>query len=216
MTDSRIALPPKAANWLHVMPPVASSSLGFGPAARAMDARLDNMRTLMTAAVSNIANVRDTNAEGLSRADQLRAKLPSIKRVAAAVGMYLDPDWRRRLFARLDQLCDPDDWNFDEMELPSEQSFSTFLRMIIYLHPTRRPGLGISPKGHFLASWTHESGDRIVIECIGHDQVRWVISRTIDGEPEYGAGTGPLHRVPDVTAGYEPDALFTDGHKLLT
>jgi hypothetical protein len=86
--------------------------------------------------------------------------------------------------------------------------------MIIYLHPTRRPGLGLSPAGHFLAAWT-KGADRIVVECLGNDEVRWVLSRILDGERESGAGKVLLHRIPDVTAPYEPQELFNNGERLL-
>jgi hypothetical protein len=113
----------------------------------------------------------------------------------------------------LDRLFDPEDWQ-EDFRLPSEQSFSTFLRMIIYLHPTKRPGIGLSPTGHFLSAWTRGK-DRLIIECIARDEVRWVLSRTIDGERESGAGKVLLHRVPDVTAPYDPEPLFTDGEQVL-
>jgi hypothetical protein len=123
------------------------------------------------------------------------------------------PDWRTRLFAKLDSLIDPEEWDPD-FALPSEQSFSTFLRMIIYLHPTKRPGLGLSAKGHFLASWS-KIEDRIVIECLANDDVRWVLSRNVDGLRESGAGKTKIYRIPDVIRPYEPDHLFRDGDKLL-
>ena len=49
----------------------------------------------------------------------------------------------------------------------------------------------------------------------GNDQVRWVISRTIDEERESGAGVVLFHRIPEVIAPYDPEPLFTDGHKIL-
>lgn len=167
----------------------------------------------MSTAVSDLATVQDAGTKQSGIRWQIAEKLASFKRLTSTIAMYLDPSWRTELFATLDRLLDPDDWDSD-FALPSEQSFSTFLRMIIYLHPTRRPGLGLSPNGHVLAAWTRGT-DRIVIECIGKDEVRWVLSRTIDGERESGAGKVLLHRVPEVTAPYEPEPLFQNGHKIL-
>jgi hypothetical protein len=127
--------------------------------------------------------------------------------------MHLDPVWRQTLLSTLDRLLDSDDWD-EEFVLPSEQSFSTFLRMVIYLHPTKRPGLGLSANGHFLAAWTRGE-DRIVIESLANDEVRWVLSRTVQGERESAAGKILLHRVPDVIAPYDPSPLFEDGDKVL-
>jgi hypothetical protein len=188
-------------------------SAGSGADALAIEQRLRNMRTLLTGGASALKDVRGRSAKALPIEEQLRKKLASFKEMTATIAMHLDPEWRTKLFAQLDRLLDPEDWD-EGFQVPSEQSFSTFLRMIIYLHPTRRPGIGLSPHGHFLAAWTR-GNDRIVIECIANDEVRWVLSRDLDGDRETGAGTVQLHRIPDVTAAYEPEALFNDGHKLL-
>ena len=105
-------------------------------------------------------------------------------------------------------------WDINCPEHVIAYLFSTFLRMIIDLHPTKRPGLGLSAKGHFLASWS-KIEDRIVIECLANDDVRWVLSRNVDGLRESGAGKTKIYRIPDVICPYEPDHLFRDGDKLL-
>jgi hypothetical protein len=127
--------------------------------------------------------------------------------------MHLNDEWRQNLFATLEGLLDPADWD-EDFELPSEKSFSTFLRMIIYLHPTKRPGIGLSPGGQMLASWRN-GRDRIVIECMDNDEVRWVLSHYVEGERESGAGQTQIHRVPDVTAAYDPEPLFTNGDHIV-
>jgi hypothetical protein len=198
---------------LEQVPILGMPSLGSGVDSRLIDDRLSSMRKLVSGAIADLASIKDSTPKKLDFRDQLLAKLGSFKRMTSTIAMHLDRSWRETLISTLDRLLDPDDWD-TEFELPTEQSFSTFLRMIIYLHPTKRPGVGLSPKGHFLAAWSREK-DRIVIECIGEDEVRWVLSRTVDGERESGAGKGPLHRVPDVTAPYEPERLFQDGDKIL-
>jgi hypothetical protein len=188
-------------------------SIGGGVDSRLIDDRLKSMQRLISGAIGDLAHVKDVDPKSSDIGQQLRMKLASLKRITATVAMHLDLTWRATLFATLDRLLDPEDWDA-EFELPSEQSFSTFLRMIIYLHPTRRPGIGLSPSGHFLSAWSRDK-DRIVIECIGNDEVRWVLSRTVEGERESGAGRVLLHRVPDVTAPYEPEDLLRDGDKIL-
>ena len=192
---------------------MAPPSLGVGIDAEGATARLAAMRRLLTGAGQKISGVQNVVAKSGTIEGQLEEKRAVFKRIAASVGMHLDPDWRSRLFAKLDSLFDPEEWDCDSA-LPSEQSFSTFLRMIIYLHPTKRPGLGLSAKGHFLASW-RKLDDRIVIECLANDDVIWVLSRAIGDLRESGAGRTKIYRIPDVISPYEPDHLFHDGDKIL-
>jgi hypothetical protein len=198
---------------LEAAPVLGVPSMGGGVDSRLIDDRLILMRKLVSGAVADLAKIKDSDTKKLDVRDQLLTKLGSFKRMTAAIAMHLDRTWRNALFSTLDRLLDFDDWD-PEFKPPSEQSFSTFLRMIIYLQPTKRPGIGLSPTGHFLAAWSRDN-DRIVIECIGEDEVRWVLSRTIDGQRESGAGRVQLHRVPEVTAPYEPEHLFQDGDKIL-
>jgi hypothetical protein len=205
--------PLRSRSLLESAPIVGLPSIGGGADSRLIDQRLASMRKLVSGSVASLARVQDLDPKNVTLRERLFAKLTSFKRITATVAMHLDRGWRVSLFSALDRMLDPDDWDA-EFQLPSEQSFSTFLRMMIYLHPTKRPGLGLSPSGHFLAAWSKEK-DRIVIECIGDDEVRWVLSRTIGGERESGAGRVLLHRVPDVIAPYEPEHLFQDGDKIL-
>jgi hypothetical protein len=194
---------------IYTSPP----SEGFGVDAEGANARLEKMRRLLTGAGQKISGIQNIATASDTIEGRLAEKRAAFKRVAASVAMHLDPDWRNRLFAKLDSLIDPEEWDQD-FDMPSEQSFSTFLRMIIYLHPTKRPGLGLSAKGHFLASWS-KLEDRIVIECLANDDVRWVLSRAVGDLRESGAGKTKIYRIPDVIHPYEPDHLFHDGDKLL-
>jgi hypothetical protein len=191
----------------------APLSRGAGVDSEGAVARLDAMRRLLTGAGQKISGIQNIAAKSDTLEGRLAEKRAAFKRVAASVGMHLDPEWRNRLFAKLDGLMDHEEWDPD-FALPSEQSFSTFLRMIIYLHPTKRPGLGLSPKGHFLASWS-KGNDRIVIEGLANDEVRWVLSRAVGDLRESAAGKTKIYRIPDVIHPYEPDHLFRDGDKLL-
>jgi hypothetical protein len=192
---------------------VAMPSFGAGNDSAIIDRRLKAMKTLISGATANLSSVRNIEVKDLAREVQLQRKLASLKQMVASISMHLDDAWRTSLLSRLGRLLDPENWD-EEFQLPSEQSFSTFLRMIVYLHPTRRPGIGLSAAGHLLAAWTRDS-DRIVIECAADDEVRWVLSRLVDGTRESGAGKVQIHRIPDVTAPYDPEKLFNNGDKLL-
>ena len=188
-------------------------SYGAGVDSKIIDQRLDSMKKLISTSVENLSTFAGPKIDAKDISSQLRLKLTSFKRMTATVAMHLDANWRESLFKTLDRLIDPEDWA-EDFELPTEKSFSTFLRMIIYLHPTKRPGIGIAPNGNFIGSWRRDD-DRIVIECLPNDQVRWVLSKTTDSFRERAAAQVTINRIPDVIAPYEPEALFNDGDKIL-
>jgi hypothetical protein len=145
-------------------------------------------------------------------AERLALRLLSFKRMTSQIARYLDRSWHAQLFERLDMLFDAEDWDSD-FALPLEASFETFLRLIIYLHPTKRPGIGLSSRGYILASWSKD-GDRIVIECLPNDDLRWVLSQTNEGARESAAGKNRIQRLVELIEGYEPDRFFKNGDKV--
>jgi hypothetical protein len=194
---------------------MGSPALSWGASAlsKVVERRISDLQKLTAGGVSMISKTTDTLPSGTIE-NRLGAKLAAMKQVLMPVSMYFDQSWRRELIEKLDRFHDAEDWEGDR-EFPSERSFATFLRTIIYLHPTKRPGLGLSAQGNFLASWRRGS-DRIVIEFLPSDELKWVLSQTIGGDRESGAGVNQIHRLPDLIAGYEPDRFFNDGEKLLT
>jgi hypothetical protein len=188
-------------------------SWGASSLSKVVEKRISDLQKLTAGAVSVIGKTTDTEPSGTIE-NQLRAKLRAVKNVLMPVSMYFDPSWRKELIEKLDRFHDADDWD-DDRQLPSESSFATFLRTLVYLHPTKRPGIGLSAQGYFLASWRRGS-DRIVIEFLPNDELKWVLSQTVDGDRESGAGINQIHRLPDLIAGYEPDRFFHDGEKLLS
>ena len=125
------------------------------------------------------------------------------------VAMHLDNEWRVRFFSQLDNLMDIENWEDDDTPV-TLTSFTTLLRMLTSIKPGRRPGLGSSSGGNIIAAWTIES-DRLTIECLPGDRVRWVLSRVIDGNRESGAGEVTLTRLQAVLFPYNPDRWFTNG-----
>ena len=124
-----------------------------------------------------------------------------VKVMTSQVAMYLDSQWRSKLFKQIDLLHDVDEWEHGDEPLQRE-SFATFLKAICELKPQKRPGLGLTSSGQLIAAWTAGSS-RLTIEFLGNSRVNWVISRMIDDEIEHyvgdttvsrlAAGLGPHH-----------------------
>ena len=125
------------------------------------------------------------------------------------VAMHLDNEWRVRFFSQLDNLMDIENWEDDDTPV-TVTSFTTLLRMLTSIKPARRPGLGSTSGGNIIAAWTMEA-DRLTIECLPKDRVRWVLSRIIDGVRESAAGEVTLLRLPAVLSPYNPDRWFING-----
>lgn len=144
-------------------------------------------------------------------AERLDAALANAKVMTSNVMMHLDREWRDGLFAQLDDLLDVTDWHEDDEPLVGD-SFRTFLRLILYQKPKRRPGLGLSHRGYLVAAWT-TGADRLTLECAPDDTIRWVLSCDIEGERERAAGETQVTRLPEVLRPYAPDRWFADGHQ---
>ncbi len=131
------------------------------------------------------------------------------KTKTAAVAMHLDFEWRSLFFSQLDSLMDFENWEKEDLPI-TEASFTTLLRMLLLIRPARRPGLGSTSYGNIIAAWTVEK-DRLTIECLPRDEVRWVLSRYLDGDRESAAGQVALSRLLAVLAPYNPERWFADG-----
>lgn len=121
----------------------------------------------------------------------------------ATVAMHLSKDWRDRLFSQVDDLLDVEEW--DERDRPTNNASSlTFIRSMIFLRPSRRPGLGADHEGNLVAAWSNGAG-RLTLICRPKDHVRWLISTQIDdGQLETAAGDTVVSRLKDVLQPYEP------------
>ncbi len=124
----------------------------------------------------------------------------------SSVAMYLDNQWRERFFSQLDSLLEESSWDPDDTP-PSLDSFSTLLRMLLWIAPERRPGLGATTEGEFVAAWT-AGDDRLTITCLRNDRVRWVLSCELDGVRESAAGSSTLPHLKAVLSPYGPDRWF--------
>ena len=116
-----------------------------------------------------------------------------VKVMTSQVAMYLDSQWRSKLFNQIDFLHDVDEWEQDDEPLQRE-SFATVLKAICELKPKKRPGLGLTTSGQLIAAWTVGSS-RLTIEFLGNNRVKWVISRMIDDEIEHYVGDTTVNRL---------------------
>ena len=148
-------------------------------------------------------------ADSTTIEERLFDKRAALKMKTAAVAMHLDGEWRNSLFRQLDSLLDVQSWDQSD-QLADDASFFTFLRMIIFVRPARRPGIGLGYNGNVVAAWT-TGRNRLTIECLPRDQARWVLARFIDDDCERAAGISPIHRIPEVLAPYAPEIWFSNG-----
>jgi hypothetical protein len=121
-------------------------------------------------------------------------------KTATLAAAHFSRDERARLFKHLDSLLDAESWDSAD-EVSTEASFTTLLRMTLFLGG-RRPALGITGTGNFIATWT-EGADRLTIECRPEDQVRWVLVQNLDGQRESAAGQTMVRRLPEVLRPYD-------------
>jgi hypothetical protein len=139
--------------------------------------------------------------------------LAAVKILTAQVAMHLDGECRRKLFAQLDSLHDPEEWESGDEPI-SQSSFATFLKAILSIRPERRPGLGLSHSGNLIAAWTTRR-DRLTIEFLPNDRVRWVLGRYHDTEDEPARYAGHTH-VSELVEGlspHHPEHWFSDASK---
>jgi len=184
-------------------------SVGFGEASQLISQRLKDLQrsspTLPPATQPGPAKSID---------EQLYDALAAFKIRTATVAMHLDRDWRAKLFKQLDSLLDSENWDRDDLT-PKLASFSTFLRLLTLLRPSKRPGVNATHDGNLIATWT-SGGDRLTIECLAGDIVRWHLSARIDDEVERAAAVTPLPRLAEVLKPYHPARWFDDAHHLPT
>lgn len=136
----------------------------------------------------------------------------TLKIAVSQVSMHLPPEWRRRLFEKINSLHDPDEWD-DSDRLTDLDSFKTFLRTILQLGPVSRMSLGISHDGHILAGWK-AGDDTLALEFLPRDEIRWSVVRYVDGVHESGAGRTLLGRLPEVLQPYSPANWFNNADKI--
>jgi hypothetical protein len=159
-------------------------------------------RTLVNLPPSALRSARAATAQSASLTERLFDALAAFKlRTATLAGAHFNPEERARLFKQIDSLLDAESWDSADV-VTTEASFTTLLRMVLFLKG-RRPALGVTGSGNFIATWT-EGDDRLTIECQPEDHVRWVLMQNLDGQRETAAGETTSRRLPEVLRPYDP------------
>jgi len=178
----------------------ASNSSVFSDDTKLIERRIGELRNPASPA-SLFASANNSLEERLFDATA------SVKILTAQVAMHLDREWRNKLFAQLDSLHDLEEWDPDDEPIQAG-SFATFLKAMVQIKPQRRPGLGLSHSGYLVAAWT-SGKNRLTIEFLQNDRVRWVLARYTDDDVERFAGQTSVSRLIDGLAPYAPDAWFS-------
>jgi hypothetical protein len=133
--------------------------------------------------------------------------LASAKRELSRVSMHLPLGWHAGLNRQLDLLLDADEWDSAD-RTPKSGAFVTLLHVLLVVQPEIRPGLGAGTRGTYLASWA-KGENRLTVECLPNDAVRWVLARHHGDAVERAAGETTIARLPAVLAPYDPEIWFS-------
>lgn len=144
--------------------------------------------------------------ESSSLEEKLYAALSEAKVLTSQIAMHLDREWRNKLFRQLDSLHDVEEWDVETKPL-QRASFSTFLRTLHSTGMKRRPGLGLSYRGNLIGAWT-VGLNRLTLEFLPDDWIRWVLTRDRDGAPDRAAGETQVSRIALVLSPYDPQIWF--------
>ena len=187
--------------------PILNLSPNTGsPGSTAIRNALSNVRSWSPGAITEGRSTQ--RSQTITLEERLYNARAACKVRTAAVAMHLDGDWRARFFRQLDNLMDIESWDKDDLPV-TEPSFITLLRMLLFIRPKRRPGLGITNDGNIISAWTIGK-NRLTLECRADDRVRWVVVIYDGEERESAAGEAYLPRLMDVLAPYKPQRWFAD------
>lgn len=187
------------------------SSLGLGAMPGLLRTTLDLSQRVSEAAApdrgSEAATITDrkvTNVASLE--EKLYNSRANAKMVAAKASMYMKPEWRASLYRQLDSLLDVEEWESEDEPL-GEDSFATFLSLMLVLRPNVRPGFGLTLEGDLIATW--QNGDsRLTIECKPGKKARWVLTTFDEDVPLKAAGENTVGKMMEVLAPYRPSTWF--------
>jgi hypothetical protein len=173
------------------------------PAASQVSARLEELigRARFTP-IATVAGVGLPGPPPQSLDDKLYTARAQCKLKTNQFAMHFGADWQQRFFAQLDALMNKDDWDASDTPV-TEASFATLIRLLLTMRDKRRPGLGLGNGGRIIAAWTKGS-DRLTVECLADDRVRWIVSQTLDGELDTAAGDTTLALLAERLAPFSP------------
>ena len=151
---------------------------------------------------------REPEAKPLQADKKLRLFNTSaaLKMAAAEISMHLPAEWRRKLFQKIDDLHEPEDWD-DADHTADVGSFRTFLRTVLRFGAMKKMSLGISHDGHILAGW-QRGIDSLSLAFLPADRIRWSIVEHVDGETISAAGNTTIEGLPRALKPYNLEAWF--------
>lgn len=106
------------------------------------------------------------------------------------LAMHLPEAWKQRIFSQIDLLLDPDEWD-DEDPDAFRASSTTMLRFFCSQHGPKAPALSLTPGGHLVSTWKHET-DLLHLEYLEDDIVRWATTTFVDGDRVVASGRCPI------------------------
>jgi hypothetical protein len=169
----------------------------------------EGSRAIYQASVQSRAHSILRSLPPSSLAEELFDARARAKQITARLAMpmlHLSREWRDRFFSQLDGLMDVEQWDPEDRPV-TEASFTTLIRMLVLLASERRPGLGASSDGHIVAVWAKDR-NRLTIECLGGDAIRWVVLLYHDNQREIASGENQLDRLNDILQPYHPGRFF--------
>jgi hypothetical protein len=114
----------------------------------------------------------------------------ALKVAFAQYAMHLPREERTRLFARLDDVLNVEDWH-EEDTLPILESFVYFLKWIIFSKYFGWASIGVSDDGNILVAWTQPH--LILTACFfPRNWVTWTASIQSENGPSHSVGSGAL------------------------
>ncbi len=131
------------------------------------------------------------------------------KILTSRVSMHLPSELRESLFEQIDLIHDSEDWDQDDSPV-KKASFQTFLRWLVLATPSNLPGLGLSSAGNIIAAWIDDN-DRLILEFLANDSVKWIVSRHLEEDIERGTGQTNILRLAMILSPYNPNTFFHKG-----
>ncbi len=191
---------------MHTSEPSYWSSPHADNIKRAVEARNAAYRTSNTLSQVGEEEIEAATPVALTKTleEQLFDALAYCKIDTRRFAMLFDKEWHTKLFRQLDLLMDIEEWDARD-EPVSRASFRTLLRLLMTFRDKRRPGLGIANNGNIVATWSAGRGDRVSIECMPNDRVRWVLTRPLEENTETVVGLTNLSEIRRSLAPYDPE-----------
>jgi hypothetical protein len=191
----------------------AAASLLVATNADGTDARLVTSATWRVASIVRLGSASShvpPDIEQSSVKEKLFHSRASFKVLFSQIAMHLDSSVRSRLFSQIDNLLDASEWVKSDAPI-SPESFNTFIRLLLFVKPDRRPGVGSDGESHLITTWTVRD-DHLTIYCLPLDKIKWTVRAKTDGIDEHAAGSTSLARLLEVLQPYSPQRWFANAH----